>query len=459
VKISRNELETYFFKELDKEKRLTKLKKLIVFLSESNTSPTRLSHTIEKYFVELKNELGKVYLSLPREPPIIQKDPTLSSFKDFSNIDSKTPSFIFLNNPAFLLNVNDSFILTNQKLSLMQMELSTVNKNLKKDPCGPISDIINGLSDGMEILILEKNIIEKSLDFSGRPDMSNRCKHHTNENYVSLEMNLIKLKYIDFIAERFRTKPFRNIIRRVDVDKTIIFFQTIFLIFQPRVIRFNLNKTKLKDFMNKKPLSTSGICIYSQQLLRKYFNCSIDDFLQIFEDHIDMCLQKFPPNSNFENLGLWHRIQLLEYMLNFNENLRYQKKIVQNMKIVKSQCQFSDQVQFKVACLELKYLVQIKDIEQLLSLLNNLHFFEPFSFDVVSAYRAIKETFRLDINPVIVTSILDKLMIITNYEIQKCQIDFESNEHFLVDFWLYLFTQVETIQLDELVIVLRTDNR
>ena len=454
----RNELETHFFQDLDKEKRLLKLKKLIVFLSESNSSHSRLSHTIEKYFIELKNELAKVYLPLPREPPIIQKDPTLSSFKDFSNISSKSDPLIFLNNPAFLLNVNDNFLLTSQKLSLMQMELSTINKKLDKDPCEPVGDIINGLSDGLEMLILEKNIIEKSLDFSGRPDLSmNRCNNHTNGNYISIEMNLIKLKYIDFIAERFRTKPFRNIIRRVDVDKTIIFFQTILLIFQPRVIRFNLNKTKLKDFMNKKPLTTSGICMYSQQLLRKYFKCSIDEFLQLFEDHIDMCLQKFPPNSNYENLGLWHRIQLLEYMLNFNDNLRFQKKIVQNMKIVKSQCQFSDQVQFKVACLELKYLIQIKDIEQLLSLLNNLHFFEPFTFDVVSAYEAIKETFRLDINPVIVTSILDKLMIITNYEIQKCQIDFESNEHFLVDFWLYLFTQVEQIKLDELVVVLRTD--
>jgi hypothetical protein len=460
IKIYRNVLETYFFKNLQKEKRLTKLKKLIVFLSESNSSALKLSHTIEKYFIELKHELANVYLTLPREPPIIQNDPTLSSFKDFTNISSKNSSLIFLNNPAFLLNVNDNFLLTHQKLALMQMELSTVHKNLKKDPCDPIGSIINGLSEGLEILILEKNFIEKSLDFSGRPQMSlENSKTHTKEDYISIELNLIKLKFIDFIAEKFRTKPYRNIIRRVDVDKTIIYFQTIYLIFKPKVIRFNLNKSELTDFMNKKPLSTAGVCMYSRQLLKKYFQCSVDEFLQKFEEHIEICLQKFPSNSNFENLALWHRIQLLEYMLNFNENLKFQKKIVQNMKIVKSQCQFSDQVQFKVACLELKYLVQIKDVEQLLSLLNNLYFFEPFTFDVKKAYQAIKDTFRLDLNPVKVTSILDKLMIITNYEIQKCQIDFDSNEHFLVDFWLFMFTQVEQIHLDDLVIVLRTDIR
>ena len=434
-----------------------KWKKLIVFLSESETSPVKLSHSIGKYFTELDHELAKVYLTLPRDPPVVKSDPTLTSFRDFSSPSRK---YEFLNHPAYLLNPNDNFLLSHQKLALMQTELLVVHPELKGDPVDSVSRIVSELENGLELLLLEKNVMEQSLDFSGRPELtSTNSLFHSKQDFLKIELNLIKLGFIDFFLERFRTKPFRKLSRRLEVDKTLIYFQTMMLLFQPRMTRFDLSSTGLEDFMGKKALSSSGLGGYCRELLRKYGRGPIEIFLQKFEEHVDSFLTRFEPLPQFSQLCLWHRIQLLEFLLNFNENLKFQKKIIQNMKLVKSQVQFSPQVQFKVACLELKYLVQVKDVEQLLSLLNNLHFFEPFCFDVVKAFHAIHSAFRLDIKPVAVSSILDKLMIITNYEIQKCQIDPETPEHFLVDFWLYLFTQVEEVNLKGLVVSLRTDAR
>ena len=461
AKNRRNELENYFLSFDNKEKNLQRLKKLLVFLSETDTNPTKLSQTIIKYFEDLNTQLGKVYMTMPRDPPFIKNNQGLSDYRDFDEMKSKKITYFFLNNRAYSLNVNDSFLLTHQKLCLILMEIYSLNPVFKKDPYEQMARFINSPEDGLEILLLEKNVMEKSLDFSGRP-VSNLVEGslmHSNKDYKLLELDMIKLKYVQFIQEKFRTNHYKKINLRLRTDNILIYLSIIKRIFKPRYTNFNLKKTRILDFMSKKPLVSRGIDEYCEALLKKYFDQRVDSFLSDFEESVEETL-KYPSFSNENScLGLWCRLQIIEYYLNFNHNMKYQKKIIRNMKIVKSTCHFSNNLQFKIACLELQFLAQYKDIEQLLSLLNNLYFFEPFDFDVESTYEAIKKTFRLDLNPVEVRTILDKLMIVTNYEIQKCQIDLESKDHFLVDFWVYAFTQIDEVCLNNMVITLRTDRR
>ena len=70
----KNELEKFFFKDLTKEEILKKVRKLIVFQSETLAAPVKLSHSIDKYFIELEENPKELYLTLPREPPVLEEN-------------------------------------------------------------------------------------------------------------------------------------------------------------------------------------------------------------------------------------------------------------------------------------------------------------------------------------------------------------------------------------------------
>lgn len=130
--------------------------------------------------MELYSNQKNLYITLPREPPIL-RDNMATQNLDLASLyevrkhgpnsrrsQIRPQKYQFLNNPEFGLNVNDGFLLTHQKLGLMQMELFLIYLDLGQDPYEAFSRFIHSTEKGMQILVKEKHYTAQSTDFSGR---------------------------------------------------------------------------------------------------------------------------------------------------------------------------------------------------------------------------------------------------------------------------------------------------
>lgn len=434
---------------------------MIVFTIEVGSNISRISQMILKYFSELKHLSGKIFLTISQNPPILEEISSLSDYKDSKEtINSFSKKYSFITNKSHSLNPNDSFLLSHQKMGLILMEIFSLNNELNGDPYEEVSRFLYQPEIGIEIILSEKNMESQSIDSNSHLlNLEKKSLLHSVEDYKKIEIGFIQLKYIDYILKKFKSKEYNKINLKLKIDKIKIILEIIERIFKPRYSKMNLIKTNLRNFINKQPLNTNAIDYYCDSLVRKYYKQSIDYFLSDFEEFFESCLKEPFFTEEESTLGLWLRIQVLEYFLNFNENLKYQKKIIKNLKIIKGNCFFSQNIQSKIACLELQYLVHVRDIEQLLSLFNNIYFFESFEFDPVEAFEITEEVFKLEFHPVQINSILEKLLIITNYEISKCELSPHSKDSFWITFVLYCFTQVEVLHLSNFIVTLRTDSK
>lgn len=275
----------------------------------------------------------------------------------------------------------------------------------------------------------------------------------TVEEYKSLELDMIRHRFCEFTLDHLQSPSLSSLRYRLILDCAVLHFNILRQMYPLQSVDLDLSSADLESQLLVKPLSVSSIHAHCEEMLFKYYAQDADFFITAFEQKMEVYMRHA---QDLPHLALWLRLLLLKFYLAFNHNKRFQNKIVHSLRIVKKEVGFSPNLQFRVACLEVQFLVQAREFVELFSLLNNLYFFESFPVQVTRIHKLVCKVFNLD--NLVVHSIIDKLMIFTNYEIYRCQITPE-RDSFVFDFWLYAFTQVENVEVADFQVKLRTDRR